>query len=69
MGCFLLFFACGQDQLKVDILIQNGTVYNGIDTIPNELSIGILADKIVYIGDEKDIKIKAVCIHIYYAYT
>jgi len=41
-------------------LIKNGTVYNGIDTLPNYFSIGIKDDKIVYIGDEKNLAIHAV---------
>lgn len=34
-------------------------VYNGIETIPSNISIGIKDDKIVFAGDEKSIKIKA----------
>lgn len=56
----LSFFAsCEKEKLAVDILIQNGTVYNGITTEPTNVSIGILKDQIVYIGDEKNIKIIA----------
>lgn len=56
----LSFFAsCETEKLTVDILIQNGMVYNGITTEPTNASIGILEDQIVYIGDEKDIEIIA----------
>lgn len=56
-----LFFlnSCSQKKLDVDILIQNGNVYNGISNQSMNISIGIVKDKIVYIGDEKDIDIIA----------
>ena len=46
-------------EIKADILIQNGTVYNGIDSIPNNHSIAIKDDKIVFICDETSVAIKA----------
>jgi len=44
---------------EVDILIINGTVYNGIDTIPTMSSIGINGDKIVFVERENSIRINA----------
>lgn len=39
-------------EIKADILIQNGIVYNGIDSIPRRYSIAIKDDKIVFVGKE-----------------
>lgn len=55
----LFFLSCNHEELTVDLLIKNGTVYNGIDTLPNHFSIGIKDDRIVYIGDEKKLTIVA----------
>jgi len=52
LGVALLFFACSKKQIDVDILIKNGTVYNGADLKPNHQSIAIKNDKIIFIGDE-----------------
>ena len=46
-------------EINADILIQNGTVYNGVDRIPNNLAIAIKNGKIVFIGDESSVSIKA----------
>ena len=46
--------------MEVDILIHNGTVYNGIDSIPSKVSIGIKNDKIVFIGNPKTVHITSV---------
>jgi len=54
-----LFFGCQSEPIVVDILIQNGTIYNGVDTNSQKVSIGILADKIVFIGNEKGKLIEA----------
>lgn len=64
---FLLFiavstciFSCSiKKRIAVDILIKNGIVYNGIDTIPMKVSIAIKDDKIVFIGAPSLPKIKA----------
>lgn len=53
-----LFSSCKKD-LHVDILIKNGIVYDGMDSIPSNSSIGIKGDKIVFIGDDNLITIKA----------
>ena len=45
-------FSCSKEKIEADILVTNGTVYNGIDSIPNLVSIAIKDDKIVFIGDE-----------------
>jgi N-acyl-D-amino-acid deacylase len=57
----LLLLGCKplKSEMNVDILIQNGTVYNGIDTIPSQISIAIKGDLIVYAGDEKNTNITA----------
>ncbi len=62
--CFLIFISCKEDKpekrdISVDILIQNGIVYNGISDQSNTISIGIKEDKIKYIGDESNINITA----------
>jgi N-acyl-D-aspartate/D-glutamate deacylase len=54
-----LFFSCTKEKIKADILIINGTVYNGTDTTPNNNAIAIKDDKIVFIGDENTVEIKA----------
>ena len=50
-------FSCLKKSIKADILIKNGIVYSGIDSIPRYISIAIKDDKIVFIGDETKIKI------------
>lgn len=57
----LLFLGCKplKSEMNVDILIQNGTVYNGIDTIPTHVSIAIKGDQIIFVGDEKNASITA----------
>jgi len=46
-------------EIKADILITNGTVYNGTDTIPSYVFIAIKGDRIVFIGDESSASITA----------
>ncbi|MFB9054025.1 amidohydrolase family protein [Formosa undariae] len=63
-ACFLIFISCKDDKpvkrdVRVDILIQNGIVYNGINVEPSHISIGIKEDKIYYIGDESTFNIIA----------
>ncbi|WP_025663168.1 N-acyl-D-amino-acid deacylase family protein [Aquimarina megaterium] len=53
----LSFYACGKKEISVDLLIRNGMVYNGIDTIASNVSIGIQNDKIVFIGSEDTVDI------------
>ena len=57
----LIFIGCKslKKEINADILIQNGTVYNGVDNASSKKSIAIKGDKIFYIGDEKKVIIKA----------
>ena len=67
MKTFLLFFitilsfsACKKKEIEADILIKNGTVYNGIDDTPQQdISIAIKEDKIVFIGKKNEATIQA----------
>lgn len=45
--------------MQVDILIKNGLVYNGTTTEPINASIAINGDKIVFVGRQKEVIIKA----------
>jgi len=59
---FLIFFisllSCKKN-VDVDILVRNGIVYNGIDSIFSKTSIAIKDDVIIYIGNEEEIEIFA----------
>ena len=55
----ILIFSCSKKKIEADILIQNGTVYNGIDKISTNNSIAIKDDKIVFIGNEYSVSINA----------
>jgi len=55
----LTLFSCGKEKIEADILIQNGIVYNGIDTISSSASVAIKNDKIVFVGDDKLVNITA----------
>jgi N-acyl-D-amino-acid deacylase len=46
--CFLTI-ACFNDP-KVDVVIQNGMIYDGTGTIPYQGTVAIKGDKIVYVG-------------------
>lgn len=48
-----------KDKISADILIQNGTVYNGMDTNSQNVSIAIKEDKIIYVGDVNTVSINA----------
>ena len=50
-------FSCLKKSIKVDILIKNGIVFSGIDSIPRYVSIAIKDDKIIFIGDATKTKI------------
>jgi N-acyl-D-aspartate/D-glutamate deacylase len=58
---FPLILVCSliscKKEIKADILIQNGTVYNGINSIPSRSSIAIKDDKIIFIGKESSVLI------------
>ena len=55
----VLLFSCSKKKIEADILIQNGTVYNGIEKTSNKNSIAIKDDKIIFIGDENIVSIDA----------
>ncbi|MBS9463174.1 amidohydrolase family protein [Flagellimonas sp. 389] len=48
-----------QKQIKADILIENGIVYNGTSSKPSKNSIAVKGDKIVYLGNKEDVEIIA----------
>ncbi|BAO77280.1 N-acyl-D-amino-acid deacylase family protein [Winogradskyella sp. PG-2] len=47
----LFCFSCANESLELDILILNGTVYDGSSLQASNQSIGIKDDKIVYFGN------------------
>ena len=51
--------SCAKKIVDLDILIENGTVFNGVDSIPRLQSVGIKDGKIVFIGNTADGKVKA----------
>ena len=52
--------SCAKKEIKADILIINGIVYNGIDKEPTNNAIAIKEDKIVFVGDTETVSIEAV---------
>ncbi len=56
---FQFFSSCSKKKIQADILIKNGTVYNGIDIKANNNSIAIKDDKIVFIGAENSVYVQA----------
>jgi len=59
MLIIVCFFSCENAENNVDILIKNGIVYNGVDTISTNNSIAIKDGKIVFIGDINKTTIKS----------
>ncbi len=53
------FGSCKKNRIEVDILIKNGIVYTGVDTVPSITSIGIKKDKIIYVGNGEGIDFSA----------
>lgn len=52
LGAVLLLFGCGEPRDKsVDLLLANGTVYDGSGGDPFVGDIGITGDEIVFVGD------------------
>lgn len=51
--------SCKKHRMEVDILIENGAVYNGVDSIPTMLTLGVVGDRIAYVGDGKRIDFSA----------
>ena len=45
-----LFFSCQNEPIVCDLLIYNGTVYDGSGSEPYVGSVGITDDKIIYVG-------------------
>ena len=58
LGLFLLFSACAKDKSKVDILIVNGSVYDGISEVPTTLDVAIKNGKIVFVGMLDSLELK-----------
>ncbi|RIA08332.1 N-acyl-D-aspartate/D-glutamate deacylase [Flavobacteriaceae bacterium MAR_2010_72] len=57
---FMIFILSScKKEIHADILITNGTVFNGIDTIPKSTVIAIKGDKIIYLGENDSLNIKA----------
>ena len=48
-----LFFACQNEPVVCDLLIYNGTIYDGTGDKPYVGSVGITNDKIVYVGKNR----------------
>ena len=46
-----LFFSCQNEPVQCDLLIYNGTIYDGTGSDPYVGSIGIADDKIIYVGE------------------
>ncbi len=55
----LLVHVSCKTEIEADILIKNGIVYNGIDTIPTHAAIAIKDNKIVFIGNGSHINFNA----------
>lgn len=55
----LFFISCSKKQIEADILIKNGTVYNGTSKNSTHDAIAIKGDKIVFVGNENETTIKA----------
>jgi N-acyl-D-aspartate/D-glutamate deacylase len=55
----LMIFSCGKEHIEVDILIENGIVYDGVSTTASNNSIGIKDDKIIYYGNAEDVNLVA----------
>lgn len=53
----ITFSSCLKKKIEADVLIQNGTVYNGVSKTPTNNSIAIKDDKIVFIGDESSVSL------------
>lgn len=49
---FNLILSCSEG-IKVDVLIENGTIYNGTGNSPFKGSVAIKGEKIIYIGSPK----------------
>lgn len=60
MVLVVLLFSCKDNSsIKADILIVNGTVYDGVGTLPQSVAIAIKDDKIVWLGDHNKREVMA----------
>lgn len=55
---FVMLSCTSKKKVVADIKIINGIVYSGSDTIPEKVSIAIKGDKIIFIGNEKLVRLK-----------
>ena len=56
---FVILSCASKKKVEADLIIKNGSVYNGYDTIPEKVSIAIKGDKIIFIGNEKWVRLKS----------
>ena len=56
---FNLILSCSEG-FEVDVLIENGTIYDGTGNRPFKGSVGIKGDKIVYVGSPKSFQAKTI---------
>lgn len=56
---FLSMISCSEKVIEVDILIINGSVYNGLEKMSSGTSVAIKNDKIVFIGNKDASHFKA----------
>ncbi|MBW8201031.1 N-acyl-D-amino-acid deacylase family protein [Flagellimonas abyssi] len=60
MVLVVLLFSCkDKSRIKADILIVNGTVYDGVGSQPRSVAIAIKDDKIVWLGDNNKSEVMA----------
>ena len=52
-------YSCSEKTIDADILIKNGIVYNGTNTVPMNVSIAIKGNEIIFVGDENTVLINA----------
>jgi N-acyl-D-aspartate/D-glutamate deacylase len=55
----LVLFNCNKKRINADILILNGTLYNGTDTLAHAHCVALKGDKIIYVGHAADVQFKA----------
>ncbi len=59
LAFIIVLSACSKKSIEADILINNGTVYNGTDTIPSNVSIAIKGEKIIFVGEKNSVSINS----------
>ena len=55
----LALASCSKRTVEADILIQNGKVFNGFENQESNHAIAIRGDKIVFVGNQNEVNIKA----------